>query len=163
MILVTGATGANGIELIQRFSSAGAPIRAVARKPSKDPNSTPLGVEFVAADFDDPKSLRKALNGIDRAFLVTNHLRTSRRNSFVSSNSRALPVSSKCLSFAVTSGEQFTRPLPALPRDCRRRHPRVGHAIHESASQPLHAESAAGLRPIDPVAAAFSRLRAMRG
>jgi uncharacterized protein YbjT (DUF2867 family) len=30
------------------------------------------GVEFVTGDFDDPASLRRALSGIHRAFLVTN-------------------------------------------------------------------------------------------
>jgi uncharacterized protein YbjT (DUF2867 family) len=30
------------------------------------------GVEFVRADFDDPASVRRALDGVDRAFLVTN-------------------------------------------------------------------------------------------
>jgi uncharacterized protein YbjT (DUF2867 family) len=72
MILITGATGANGTELIKRLSGVGVSLRAMARKPRNDPNSMPPGVEVVAADFDDPESLRKALNGIDRAFLVTN-------------------------------------------------------------------------------------------
>lgn len=41
MILVTGATGKN------------------------------CALEFVEADFDDTASLRKAQNGVERAFLVT--------------------------------------------------------------------------------------------
>jgi uncharacterized protein YbjT (DUF2867 family) len=37
MILVTGATGTNGIELIKYLSNLGAPFRAMARKPPETP------------------------------------------------------------------------------------------------------------------------------
>jgi len=68
MILVTGATGANGAELIKLLSTAGVPVRAMTRRA----NQALAGVEFVTADFDDPQSVRRALEGINRAFLVTN-------------------------------------------------------------------------------------------
>lgn len=35
-------------------------------------DSTLPGVEFMTANFDDPASIRRALEGIERAFLVTN-------------------------------------------------------------------------------------------
>jgi len=42
------------------------------RKP-RDPAEPNLpGVEFVTADFDDAATIRRALENIDRAFLVTN-------------------------------------------------------------------------------------------
>src|ERR1700710_2305594 len=66
MILVTGATGTNGIELMNCLCNLGAPFRAMARKPRETP-----GAEWIAADFDDPDSLRKALTGIERVFLLT--------------------------------------------------------------------------------------------
>jgi hypothetical protein len=158
MILIAGATGANGTELIKRLSSAGAPIRAMARKPRKDSNSVPPGVEFVADDFDDPESLRKALNGVDRAFLVTN------------SSEKVEAQQLRFVELARAAGVQhivYLSQLQAASNSpvrflryhgiCRRRYPRVGHAIHKPASQPLHAESAAGIWPVDPVTATFFR------
>lgn len=72
MILVTGASGTNGVELIKRLSAVGASVRAMVRKP-RDPGDRAFpGVDFVTADFDDPQSIRRALEGIERAFLVTN-------------------------------------------------------------------------------------------
>jgi uncharacterized protein YbjT (DUF2867 family) len=72
MILVTGATGTNGIELIKQLTAIGAPVRAMVRQRQARNADAPPGVEFVAADFDDPVSIRRALESIDRAFLVTN-------------------------------------------------------------------------------------------
>lgn len=72
MILVTGASGNNGIELIKLLSEGGVTVRGMIRK-RYDRTNTPLaGVEFVTADFDDPASIRRALEGVEQAFLVTN-------------------------------------------------------------------------------------------
>ncbi len=73
MILVTGATGKNGTEILKRLSGRGEPIRAMVHNSKNIANATHNGApEFVEADFDDPASLRKALGGVQRAFLVTN-------------------------------------------------------------------------------------------
>jgi uncharacterized protein YbjT (DUF2867 family) len=73
MILVTGATGKNGVEILKRLSGRKEPIRAMVRKRSEIMSATPnRGLEFVEADFDDVPSLRKALSGVQRVFLVTN-------------------------------------------------------------------------------------------
>jgi uncharacterized protein YbjT (DUF2867 family) len=72
MILVTGATGSNGSELIKRLSAAGVSVRGMVRKQHARANDALPGVEFVTADFDDPASVAAAVNGVDRAFLVTN-------------------------------------------------------------------------------------------
>ena len=72
MILVTGASGTNGIELIKRLSSAGAAFRGMVRKLPDRANETFSGVDLVTADFDDPASIRRAIDGVERAFLVTN-------------------------------------------------------------------------------------------
>lgn len=70
MILITGATGNNGTEIVKNLSAQGVPLRAmVHRAPGKD--SLPPGVEIALADFDDAGSLRSALEGIQKAFLVT--------------------------------------------------------------------------------------------
>lgn len=73
MILITGATGKNGVEILKRLSDRRERIRAMVRKPSdaKGFTSRP-GLEFVEGDFDDPQSLRRVLKDVQRAFLVTN-------------------------------------------------------------------------------------------
>jgi len=43
----------------------------VRRKPDGEADAFP-GVEYVIGNFDDPASLRRVLEGIERAFLVTN-------------------------------------------------------------------------------------------
>ena len=72
MILVTGASGNNGIELIKRLSDLGASVRAMVRKQRHSGEGALPGVEFVTADFDDPASMHSVLDGVARAFLVTN-------------------------------------------------------------------------------------------
>ena len=72
MILVTGATGNNGAELIKRLSAIGAKFRAMIRRQGDRARPALQGVEYVEADFDDPATVRRALEGVDQAFLVTN-------------------------------------------------------------------------------------------
>jgi uncharacterized protein YbjT (DUF2867 family) len=73
MILVTGATGKNGTEILKRLSGRNERVRAMVHKQKDLVNRAPnCAREFVEADFDDPGSLRRALNGVQRAFLVTN-------------------------------------------------------------------------------------------
>ena len=73
MILVTGATGSNGTELLKLLSTRGVPARAMVRSTDKADAIAGLpGIEVVAGDFDDGASLDRALHGIKRAFLLTN-------------------------------------------------------------------------------------------
>jgi uncharacterized protein YbjT (DUF2867 family) len=72
MILVTGATGNNGAELVKRLSVIGATFRAMIRSQGDRARPALQGVECVEADFDDPATVRGALEGVEQAFLVTN-------------------------------------------------------------------------------------------
>jgi uncharacterized protein YbjT (DUF2867 family) len=73
MILVTGATGKNGVEIIRRLSGRKERVRAMVHRQNDILRGTPnVELEYVQADFDDPASLRKILSGVQRAFLVTN-------------------------------------------------------------------------------------------
>jgi uncharacterized protein YbjT (DUF2867 family) len=73
MILVTGATGKNGVEIIRRLSGRKEPVRAMVHRRNDILCGTPnVELEYFEADFDDPASLRKILSGVQRAFLVTN-------------------------------------------------------------------------------------------
>ena len=71
MILITGATGNNGVEIVKKLSAQRKSVRAMVRKEPEQKDGSPAGVEYAIADFDDADSLRKALAGVDRAFLVT--------------------------------------------------------------------------------------------
>ena len=71
MILITGATGNNGVEVVKGLAAMGKSIRAMGRKKPEEDDALAAGVEHAVADFDDAGSLRRALAGVDRAFLVT--------------------------------------------------------------------------------------------
>ena len=72
MILITGATGTVGSEVIKGLSAHGAQIRAVTRDPGKAMANRLPNVQFVQGDFEDVDSMRRACSGVDRAFLLTN-------------------------------------------------------------------------------------------
>jgi uncharacterized protein YbjT (DUF2867 family) len=72
MILVTGATGTNGIEIIKLLSRSGIPCRALTRNPQKAGMLSDLpGVEIVQGDLAHPESLVPVLDGIDRVLLCS--------------------------------------------------------------------------------------------
>ncbi|MFF0313002.1 NAD(P)H-binding protein [Streptosporangium sp. NPDC004379] len=68
MILITGATGTIGSEVLRLLAARGEVVRALTRDPSRA--WTPPGVEVVAGDFDDPASLDGAMAGVGGVFLV---------------------------------------------------------------------------------------------
>ena len=69
-ILVTGATGNTGRALVDALARRGALVRAMVRAEA-DRAKLPAGVPVVVADFDDPASVAAALEGTERAYLVT--------------------------------------------------------------------------------------------
>ena len=72
MILVTGATGLTGSELVRRLSAKGIPSRALVRNPAKATHLALLpNVEVVEGDMARPDSLTEALRGVDRAMLIS--------------------------------------------------------------------------------------------
>jgi uncharacterized protein YbjT (DUF2867 family) len=68
MILISGATGTTGRELVKLFQARRAPARVMARDPNR---VQAAGLEIVRGDFADVKSLDTALAGIERAFLLS--------------------------------------------------------------------------------------------
>src|SRR5262245_16170931 len=71
MILVTGATGNNGQELVRQLTALGQKGSALVRNPAKAGNLKGPNVELAAGDFDQPATLDAALQGVDKAFLLT--------------------------------------------------------------------------------------------
>src|ERR1700676_4406760 len=72
MILVTGATGLNGSELVRRLSAKGIPSRALVRNLAKAQALAAMShVEVVEGDMARPDSLTTALRGVERAMLIS--------------------------------------------------------------------------------------------
>ncbi|WP_046468016.1 SDR family oxidoreductase [Allosalinactinospora lopnorensis] len=68
MILVIGATGKVGGQVVRQLRESGARFRALARDPASA--HLPGGTEIVRGDLSDPPSLHTALEGVEDVFLV---------------------------------------------------------------------------------------------
>lgn len=68
-ILVTGATGAVGRQVVQQLARRGANVRALVRDLAKAAD-LPAGVTAVQGDLLDVDSLRAAFQGVDTLFLL---------------------------------------------------------------------------------------------
>jgi uncharacterized protein YbjT (DUF2867 family) len=67
-ILVTGATGTVGRELVQQLHQAGHHVRALTRDPAKA--TFPTGVEVVGGNLATPQSFAPALEGVTGLHLI---------------------------------------------------------------------------------------------
>jgi uncharacterized protein YbjT (DUF2867 family) len=71
-ILISGATGTVGREVVRLLSGRGARFRAMVRPAQAERARQMLGdANLALADFDDPDSIARALEGVERAFLLT--------------------------------------------------------------------------------------------
>jgi uncharacterized protein YbjT (DUF2867 family) len=91
-ILVTGATGNIGTEVIKLLSAKSIPFKAMVRseKDAKTIADLPFA-EIVIGDFNNPESLAEALQGMKKAFLLTNSTEETERQqiSFTDAAKRA--------------------------------------------------------------------------
>jgi len=69
MILVTGASGNVGSQVLQEVIRTGQPVKALYRS-DRDAAKRPAGVQAGIADFADRPAMDRALQGIDQVFLV---------------------------------------------------------------------------------------------
>jgi uncharacterized protein YbjT (DUF2867 family) len=71
MILVTGATGTVGSEVVRQLVAVGQRPRAFVRDPDRAHRRFGEHCEYVAGDLDRPETLEAGLAGVDRVFLIT--------------------------------------------------------------------------------------------
>ena len=71
MILVTGATGNTGSELVRLLAEQGTPARALIHTPDKAAPIQRLGLETAVGDFEQPDTLDAAMAGCDHLFLLS--------------------------------------------------------------------------------------------
>ena len=69
-ILLTGATGNTGQVVAEELQRRGLPFVAMVRSRANQAKLAAKGITTVTGDFDDPASLERALQGIDKAYLV---------------------------------------------------------------------------------------------
>jgi uncharacterized protein YbjT (DUF2867 family) len=68
-VLVTGATGTVGGEIVKALLQRGADVRALTRNQPK-PSTFPGAVEITVGDLSDPVSVAEAIKGVDKLFLL---------------------------------------------------------------------------------------------
>ena len=71
MILVTGATGTIGKELVQDLLGHGIPFKVMVRKEETRALMESRGIKAVLGDFSRPGTLGAALKGVRQVFLLT--------------------------------------------------------------------------------------------
>jgi uncharacterized protein YbjT (DUF2867 family) len=70
-ILVTGAGGRAGIEMVRRLKAAGAEVRAATHYPDREDEARAEAVDYVQVDLLRPETLTTAFRGVERAVFIT--------------------------------------------------------------------------------------------
>lgn len=78
MILVVGATGQLGTQVVRRLREQGRPVRALVRPGSRVQPLSAAGVELVSGDLRDRDSLAAAVAGVDAVVATANSVAPSR-------------------------------------------------------------------------------------
>ncbi len=69
-ILITGATGRIGSELVRLYIQRGITVRVATRNPTAIASNLSASTEIVEFDYEKPKTFAPALKGIEKVFLV---------------------------------------------------------------------------------------------
>ena len=78
-ILVTGATGNTGSQIVAQLKQTGADVRALVRDESKAASLNDQGVDVVRGDLDDAASLADSLSGVEKIYLCTSNGPTAKQ------------------------------------------------------------------------------------
>ncbi|NUS44165.1 MAG: NAD(P)H-binding protein [Mycobacteriaceae bacterium] len=68
MILITGATGTIGSDIVRQLTAGGVPVRALTRDPERA--DVPDGVDVARGDYRDAASIAAAVKDVEAVFLV---------------------------------------------------------------------------------------------
>lgn len=79
-VLITGATGGIGRQLLDELLRVGQTVRALCRRQQQVEEFQTRGVEAVRGDLGDRPSLEAAMAGVDRVFLLTFPSKTQREH-----------------------------------------------------------------------------------
>lgn len=71
MILVTGGTGLSGSQIVRELALQGVPFRALVRDRSRASGPQFSRVEVVEGDMSRPDTLGAALDGVDKALMIS--------------------------------------------------------------------------------------------
>ena len=70
-ILVTGATGTLGSQVVKQLSQRGFKVRAAVHSPEKATALAGKADEIVSLDFNSPETFEGALDGVEKAFFLS--------------------------------------------------------------------------------------------
>lgn len=70
-VLVTGATGDVGSQIVRLLTASGVPVRALYRRDDQRQTLAAMGATPVRGSFEDSRSLDAAMEGCGKLFLLT--------------------------------------------------------------------------------------------
>jgi uncharacterized protein YbjT (DUF2867 family) len=111
MLLLTGATGNIGRELVRQLDAQGVEFRILVRDPARAAE-LPDRAERVVGDLDEPATLTAAFDGVDRLFLLVPGIGTA-HTAHALAAARAAGVGHIV---HLSSGHVLLDPLPAMAR-----------------------------------------------
>jgi uncharacterized protein YbjT (DUF2867 family) len=126
MLLVTGATGTTGMEVLRALKDRGVTARALVRDETKAHHLRDLGFEPATGDLGDPRTLGPALEGVERVYLVspTGPMQSELEQAFLEAAKEAGAKHVVKLSLIGAN--------PEAPLRFARSHAKVEHALKES-------------------------------